>query len=158
MQIGTITPEERANFERFKARKPNFGAGLRTLMAAAIWQHFEDCYDRDLGVRLRAALWLNDEGAAFWAFVGLPADQYDNALAEIVPASLCDLAPQDLTSHLRHVQLEQFRAVRHAQEEQATHEQNNFYARQNLQAPEESDVLGYPYRVSKDGKRIVRIY
>lgn len=109
-QPGTITEAERARAAKFMARRPNFGAGVTTMMAAAIWQNFEDCYDRDLAVRLRAACWLRDEGAAFWAYVGLPEDRYQAALDEIMPASLRSMSTDDLTAHVLDLHITDFRA------------------------------------------------
>lgn len=101
--IGEITREERVRFEQFLSRRPNFGAGLRTLIAAAIWQHFEDCFDKHVDERLRAARWLRDEGQAFWNYCGLPAEQFGRACDHVMPASLRQLPDGAIDTELHNL-------------------------------------------------------
>jgi hypothetical protein len=144
-RAGAITDDERAKFERFKLRRPNFGAGVRTLMAAALWQHFEDCYDRDLDVRLRAALWLQDEGRDFWIFIGLPPELYAIALDENMPASLRNHTTQEIASKLLHLQIDNFR------EKLAAIREGNRQIEQN------QDVTHLYPALAAQGKRVVRL-
>ncbi len=68
--------------------KPHFGAGESSLIAAIIWQTFQDCYAREWYTRIEAANWLVEVGADYWKAIGLDTDDYKLALDRLMPRNL----------------------------------------------------------------------